>query len=154
MDLFPIFLKLTGRRCLVVGAGNLAESKIESLRAAHAAVTVIAPWASPRIAELAAAGEVKWHQRGYEPGDVAPDTFLVVTATNVGEVNRAVYLEAQEKNILCNAATSRLPSRPPVPALRSPSGCARRSTRNFRSIPATGSPILAICAARSHLRSH
>ncbi|SNS83270.1 precorrin-2 dehydrogenase [Granulicella rosea] len=103
MDLFPIFLKLTGRRCLVVGAGNLAESKIESLRAAHADVTVIAPEARPRIAEMAASGEITWIQREFTAGDVAEDLFLVVTATNVGAVNRAVYLEAQAKNIICNA---------------------------------------------------
>ena len=103
MDLFPIFLKLTARPCLVVGAGNLAESKIESLRAAHAAVTVIAPEASPRVADMAASGEIVWHQRPYAPGDIPASTFLVVTATDVGAVNRAVYLEAQSKNILCNA---------------------------------------------------
>ena len=103
MDLFPIFLKLTGRRCLVVGAGNLAESKIESLRAAHGDVTVIAPEASARIMDLAEAGEIAWHRRPYEPGDVFDGAFLVVTATNVGAVNRAVYLEAQAKNVICNA---------------------------------------------------
>jgi precorrin-2 dehydrogenase/sirohydrochlorin ferrochelatase len=103
MSLFPIFLKLTARPCLVVGAGNLAESKIESLRAAEAAVTVIAPQASHPIVELAAAGELTWHQRVYQPGDVAAGTFLVVTATNVPAVNRAVYLEATSKSILCNA---------------------------------------------------
>jgi precorrin-2 dehydrogenase/sirohydrochlorin ferrochelatase len=106
MDLFPIFLKLTGRRCLVIGAGNLAESKIESLRAAHAHVTVIAPEASPRILELAAAGELTLHQRPFQSGDVAhadPRFFLVVTATDVPAVNRAVYLEAVAHDILCNA---------------------------------------------------
>jgi precorrin-2 dehydrogenase/sirohydrochlorin ferrochelatase len=106
MDLFPIFLKLTGRRCLVVGAGNLAESKIESLRAAHAHVTVIAPWASPRILDLAAAGELTYHARPFQSGDVAseePRFFLVVTATDVPAVNRAVYLEAVAHDILCNA---------------------------------------------------
>jgi precorrin-2 dehydrogenase/sirohydrochlorin ferrochelatase len=103
MSLFPIFLKLTARPCLVVGAGNLAESKIESLRAAEAAVTVIAPQANQAIAELAAAGELTWHQRAYQPGDVSPGTFLVVTATNVPSVNRSVYLEATSKSILCNA---------------------------------------------------
>jgi precorrin-2 dehydrogenase/sirohydrochlorin ferrochelatase len=102
MDLFPIFLKLTGRRCLVVGAGNLAESKIESLRAANGDVTVIAPTAGPRIQEMADAGEVTWHEREFAAGDVH-DFFLVVTATNIASVNRAVYLEAQAKNILCNA---------------------------------------------------
>lgn len=103
MDLFPIFLKLTGRPCIVIGAGNLAESKIESLRAAHAAVTVIAPEARPFIVDLAAAGEITWHQRPYAPGDIPDGTFLVVTATNLGEVNRAVYHEATAKNIICNA---------------------------------------------------
>jgi precorrin-2 dehydrogenase / sirohydrochlorin ferrochelatase len=104
MDLFPIFLKLTGRRCLVLGAGNLAESKIESLRAAHAHVTVIAPHARERILDLAAAGEIDYHQRAYAPGDVANGSFfLVVTATDNGAVNRAVYQEAVAANVLCNA---------------------------------------------------
>jgi precorrin-2 dehydrogenase/sirohydrochlorin ferrochelatase len=103
MALFPIFLKLTGRPCLVVGAGHLAESKIESLRAAEGSVTVIAPEASPAIEALAESGEVTWHRRSYEAGDVAPGTFLVVTATNVPEVNRAVYVEATSKSVLCNA---------------------------------------------------
>jgi len=104
MDLFPIFLKLTGRRCLVIGAGNLAESKIESLRAAHAHVTVIAPWASPRILDLAAGGDITYHQRPFETGDVSTNKpFLAVTATDVPAVNRAVYLEAVAHDILCNA---------------------------------------------------
>ena len=106
MDLFPIFLKLTGRRCLVIGAGNLAESKIESLQAAHAHVTVIAPDARARILDMAAAGEITYHQRAFQTGDVADLSskfFLVVTATNVPAVNRAVYLEAVANDILCNA---------------------------------------------------
>jgi precorrin-2 dehydrogenase/sirohydrochlorin ferrochelatase len=104
MDLFPIFLKLTGRRCLVIGAGNLAESKIESLRAANANVTVIAPDARPRILDLAAGGDITYHQRPYEPGDVAAQKyFLVVTATDVPAVNRAVYQEAVANEIMVNA---------------------------------------------------
>jgi precorrin-2 dehydrogenase / sirohydrochlorin ferrochelatase len=102
MDLFPIFLKLSARPCLVFGAGNLAESKIESLRAAHARVTVIAPEARSRIVDLAAAGELEWKQRGYIEGDLAGN-FLVVAATNDPAVNRAVYKEAVENNVLCNA---------------------------------------------------
>src|SRR5246127_2907408 len=102
MDLFPIFLKIAARPCIVIGAGNLAESKIESLQAAHAKVTVIAPEARPRIADLAAAGEVEWLQREYIDGDLT-GYFLVVAATNNAAVNRAVYAEATEKNVLCNA---------------------------------------------------
>jgi precorrin-2 dehydrogenase / sirohydrochlorin ferrochelatase len=102
MDLFPIFLKIAARPCVVIGAGNLAESKIESLQAAHAKVTVIAPEASRRIVGLAEAGDVEWLQREYAAGDLTGN-FLVVAATNVPAVNRAVFAEATEKNILCNA---------------------------------------------------
>jgi precorrin-2 dehydrogenase/sirohydrochlorin ferrochelatase len=102
MSLFPIFFKLTGRRCLVIGAGKLGESKIESLRAADAQVTVIAPHASDRIVAMAEGGDVVWHRREYREGDLAGH-FLVVAATDIPEVNRAVFAEAQASGILINA---------------------------------------------------
>ena len=102
MSLFPIFLKLAGRPCIVIGAGHLAESKIESLQAANARVTVIAPHASPRIEEMAASGELTWHQREYATGDLAGQ-FLAVAANNVPAVNRAVFAEAEAAGILVNA---------------------------------------------------
>jgi precorrin-2 dehydrogenase/sirohydrochlorin ferrochelatase len=102
MDLFPMFLKLTARPCIVIGAGNLAESKIESLLASHAKVLVIAPQARERIVELAEAGEIEWKRREYVAGDL-DEQFLVVAATDDPAVNRAVYREAVESNVLCNA---------------------------------------------------
>ena len=102
MSLFPIFLKLTARPCIVVGAGNIAESKIESLLIAEASVTVIAPDALDRVQHWAEAGEVVWHRREYAQGDLA-GAFLAVAATNTPAVNRAVYAEANAANILCNA---------------------------------------------------
>ena len=102
MPLFPIFLKLTGRPCVVIGAGHLAESKIESLLAANAAVTVIAPHATERIAAMAEAGDLTLHLREYATGDLAGQ-FLVVAATNVPAVNRAVFAEAESSGILINA---------------------------------------------------
>lgn len=102
MSLFPIFLKLTGRPCVVIGAGHLAESKIESLQAASAYITVIAPTASERICELAASGEIHYHARPYQQGDLA-GAFLVVAATNDPAVNRAVFAEAESSGVLCNA---------------------------------------------------
>ena len=92
MSLFPILLKLAARPCVVIGAGNLAESKIESLRAANARITVIAPQANERIQNLAAAGEIEFQQRPYADGDLT-GSFLVVAATNVPSVNRAVFAE-------------------------------------------------------------
>jgi precorrin-2 dehydrogenase / sirohydrochlorin ferrochelatase len=102
MSLFPIFLKLTNRPCIVIGAGHLAESKIESLQTANARITVIAPAASDRIVAMADSGEITWRQREYATGDLAGQ-FLVVAATNVPAVNRAVFAEAEAAGILINA---------------------------------------------------
>jgi precorrin-2 dehydrogenase/sirohydrochlorin ferrochelatase len=102
MSLFPIFLKLAARPCVVVGAGNIAESKIESLLQAEAHVTVIAPEALPRVREWAEAGQLTWHRREYQHGDVA-GAFLVVAGTATAAVNRAVFAEASASNILVNA---------------------------------------------------
>jgi precorrin-2 dehydrogenase / sirohydrochlorin ferrochelatase len=102
MDLFPIFLKIAARPCIVIGAGNLAEAKIDSLLAAHAKVTVIAPEARSRVVEMAAAGEIEWVRRDYIAGDLSGQ-FLVVAATDNPAVNRAVFAEAIENDILCNA---------------------------------------------------
>ncbi|HXE08091.1 MAG TPA: bifunctional precorrin-2 dehydrogenase/sirohydrochlorin ferrochelatase [Acidobacteriaceae bacterium] len=102
MSLFPIFLKLTARPCTVIGAGKLAESKIESLLAANARVSVIAPQANERISALADAGEVTLHLREYKNGDLA-NQFLAVAATDNPAVNRAVFAEAEANGVLINA---------------------------------------------------
>jgi precorrin-2 dehydrogenase/sirohydrochlorin ferrochelatase len=102
MILFPIFLKLAARPCVVVGAGHIAESKIESLLQAEASVTVIAPEALPRVRAWAEAGEIRWERREFAAGDTA-GAFLVVAGTATAAVNRAVYAEASAAGILCNA---------------------------------------------------
>ena len=95
-------MKLAARPCTVVGAGTIAESKIESLLTAEARVTVIAPQALPRVKAWADEGALIWHQREYQQGDLV-GAFLVVAATATAAVNRAVYAEAAAANILCNA---------------------------------------------------
>lgn len=102
MSLFPIFLKLAARPCVVVGAGTIAESKIESLLQAEARVRVIAPEALARIEGWAKAGEIEWERREYAKGDLT-GAFLAVAGTNTAAVNRAVYAEASTAGILCNA---------------------------------------------------
>ncbi len=102
MSLFPMFLKLTARPCVVVGAGAIAEGKIEALVQAEARVRVIAPEALPRIRGWAEAGEIEWMQRPYQAGDLA-GVFLAVASTATAEVNRAVFAEASERGVLCNA---------------------------------------------------
>ena len=68
MSLLPIFLKLRGRRVLVVGGGNVAESKIESLLLSEAEVHVVAPELNANVAELARAGKIAWRQKSFDPG--------------------------------------------------------------------------------------
>lgn len=102
MSLFPIFLKLTGRRCLVVGAGSIAESKIQSLLDADADVTVVATRISAQVQRQAENGEIKLHLREFVDSDL-DGNFLVVAGTDVPEVNRAVFAGCERRNILVNA---------------------------------------------------
>lgn len=102
MSLLPVFLRLEGRPCLVVGAGSVALAKIESLRGAGAAITVVSPHANAQVAELAERGALVWHRRVFEAADL-DDVFLVIAATNASDVNHAVYEEALRRHVLCNA---------------------------------------------------
>lgn len=101
MSLFPMFLKLDGRSCLVVGAGKIGESKIRSLVSAGAKVRVIAPRATAAVQAWERAGVLTWQPRKFETADLH-STFLVVAATSSLEVNDSVYREAQRRQILCN----------------------------------------------------
>jgi precorrin-2 dehydrogenase/sirohydrochlorin ferrochelatase len=100
-DLFPMFLKLTGRPCLVVGAGSIAESKIESLVRAGAKVRVVAPEATPKVREWARGGKIAWQRRGFRPKDLAR-TFLVIAATPSTELHERIFQLARKTSVLCN----------------------------------------------------
>jgi uroporphyrin-III C-methyltransferase len=102
MSMLPIFLKLTGRQCLLVGAGNVALEKIGSLLKTGLKLTVIAPEARPEVIQLANEGRLQWFQRPFDVVDLEGN-FLVVTATDSPEVNAAVYRGCIERNIICNS---------------------------------------------------
>jgi uroporphyrin-III C-methyltransferase len=102
MSLLPIFLKLDGRRCLLVGAGRVALDKIGSLLSTGVRLRVIAPEALPAVQRLAEEGRLAWIQREFAPDDL-DGHWLVIAATNVPEVNAAVYREAVERGILANS---------------------------------------------------
>src|SRR5450432_344433 len=102
MGLFPMFLKLEGRPCLVVGAGTVALEKIETLLPTGAALHVVAPHALPQIQALAAEGRLAWTAREFATTDL-DGVFIVIAATATPSVNHAVYEEATRRHILCNA---------------------------------------------------
>ena len=101
-SLLPIFLKLEGRRCLLVGAGNVARDKIGSLRKTGGRLRVIAPDACMEVREQAAEDGLEWVQRHFELSDL-DGNYLVIAATDSPEVNAAIYRGAVERNILCNS---------------------------------------------------
>lgn len=101
MSLFPMFLKLDGRTCLVVGAGQVAESKIRSLVVSRASVRTVAPEATPAVAAWDRLGVLAWEPRAFQTSDLE-GVFLVVAATSSPVVNDLVFREARRRGILCN----------------------------------------------------
>jgi precorrin-2 dehydrogenase/sirohydrochlorin ferrochelatase len=99
--LFPMFLKLSARPCLVVGAGTIAESKIASLLEVGARVRVVAPEATPQVRSWAQSNAVEWQQRPFEPPDLE-GMFLVVAATSSTELHERLFELASQRGVLCN----------------------------------------------------
>jgi len=99
--LFPMFLKIAGRACLVVGAGAIAESKIASLVEAGANVRVIAPEATERVRVRATEKKIEWQKREFQVEDLA-GMFLVVAATSSRELHEEIFKEARQRGVLCN----------------------------------------------------
>jgi len=100
-NLFPMFMKLSGKRCLVVGAGKIGEPKIGGLIDAGARIHVAAIAASDQVREWADAGKIDLELRAFSSSDL-DGMFLAVVATASRSLNERVYLEAQERGVLCN----------------------------------------------------
>jgi precorrin-2 dehydrogenase / sirohydrochlorin ferrochelatase len=94
-------LKLTGRRCVVVGGGAIGLEKVEGLLACDGKVVLIAPRALPELEELAAEGSIEWIQRDYEKPDL-DKTFIAIAATEDTDVNIRVYEDAERRAMLVN----------------------------------------------------
>ena len=94
-------LRLTGRRCVVVGGGDVGLEKVEGLLACDADVTLIAPDAIAPLRELAAEGSIAWERRPYATGDLEA-TFMVIAATSDTDVNIRVFEDAERRAMLVN----------------------------------------------------
>jgi siroheme synthase-like protein len=94
-------LRLTGRRCVVVGGGAIGLEKVEGLLACGGRVVLVAPEAGPELRELAAEGSIEWVRRPYRPEDLER-TFIVIAATDDTDVNIGVFQDAERRAMLVN----------------------------------------------------
>ena len=97
--LYPIFLDLSGRRCVIVGGGEVANRKARKLLQARARVVVISPEIGAELERVA----VEIHRRSYREGDLE-GAYLAFAATNSREANAAVAREAKERGVPVNVA--------------------------------------------------
>ena len=97
---YPSGLRLAGRRVLVVGGGHVAQRRIPRLLAAGAVVEVVSPVTTPAVEGLAGAGEVTWHERGFEDADV-DGAWYVIAATDDHDVNARVSERCEEQRVFC-----------------------------------------------------
>lgn len=101
--LYPMLVDLTGKRCLVVGGGSVAERKVTLLVECGADVELVSPTTTSRLAALAATGALRVRRRRVRPSDLA-GAFLVVVATDDREVNREVAERVRGAGGLVNVA--------------------------------------------------
>lgn len=100
-SLFPMFMKLEGKQCLIVGAGKIGEAKIGGLLETGARIRVVALDATAAVREWARAGKIELELRAFANDDLH-GAFLVIVATASRTLNERIYHEAQRLNLLCN----------------------------------------------------
>ena len=101
MQLYPVFLDLRQRACVVFGGGAPAEEKVRGLLAAGAQVTVFAPRLASELAALAEEGRIAHRQREYRRGDLE-GAFVAIACGQPPETAKAIWQEALERNVLIN----------------------------------------------------
>jgi precorrin-2 dehydrogenase / sirohydrochlorin ferrochelatase len=100
-SLYPLFIKLSGQRCAVVGGGDVALKKVLGLIECGAEIRVMAPDCKPGLQQLHIKKKIEWLPREFQPNDL-DGCRLVIAATNSAEVNKNVFKEANARGILCN----------------------------------------------------
>ncbi len=94
-------LRLTGRRCVVVGGGEVGLEKVEGLLACDADVTLVAPEAHPELVQLALEGSISWERREYAHGDL-DGALIAIAATDDTDLNIRVFEDAEARAMLVN----------------------------------------------------
>ncbi|MGW6735394.1 uroporphyrinogen-III C-methyltransferase [Streptomyces sp. NPDC055013] len=97
---YPVGLRLTGRKVVVLGGGQVAQRRLPALIAAGADIHLVSPDATPSVEAMADAGEITWQQRPYEDGDLA-DAWYALIATSDDDANTRASAEAERHRVWC-----------------------------------------------------
>ncbi|MGW4392424.1 uroporphyrinogen-III C-methyltransferase [Streptomyces sp. NPDC004685] len=97
---YPVGLRLTGRRVVVLGGGQVAQRRLPALIAAGADIHLVSPTATPSVEAMADSGELTWSQRPYADGDLA-DAWYALIATGDRTANEAASAEAERHRVWC-----------------------------------------------------
>lgn len=101
---YPVALRLSGKRCMIIGGGKVAERKLNGLLESGAdRIELISPTVTDAIERQAAAGRLKWSRRPYRQGDIE-GVWLLIAATDNRELNASVAEEADRLGVLSNIA--------------------------------------------------
>jgi precorrin-2 dehydrogenase / sirohydrochlorin ferrochelatase len=103
MRYLPIFIDASGRHCVVIGGGEIAERKTRSLIEAGAAVTVVSAALTAGLAAMANGGAIRHLARIYQSGDLE-GAFLAFEASGEIETERVAAAEARARGVLINVA--------------------------------------------------
>jgi len=98
---YPVFLDLAGKRCVIVGGGQVAERKCRSLMKTGTLITVIAPEITKRLRDYKDTGVIKHIERDYRKGDIT-SAYIVISATGSRETNERVARDAKSLLKLVN----------------------------------------------------
>ena len=101
MDFYPVFLKLEGRKCLVVGGGSVAERKVQALVRCGADIHVVSPELTPGLKEMSDTGRFHYRAGFYHATDL-DGAFLVISATDDDRINSAVAVDCAARSIAVN----------------------------------------------------
>ncbi|NUK33269.1 uroporphyrinogen-III C-methyltransferase [Streptomyces lunaelactis] len=97
---YPVGLRLSGRRVVVIGGGQVAQRRLPALIAAGADVVLVSPSATPSVEAMADAGEITWNKRPYEDGDLAGSWYALVASSDA-DANNAASEEAERTRTWC-----------------------------------------------------
>ena len=95
-------LRLSGRRCVVVGGGDVGLEKVEGLLVCDADVTLVAPEAHPELVQLALEGSIRWEQREYAGSADLDGALIAIAATDDTDLNIRVFEDAEARAMLVN----------------------------------------------------